>query len=211
MAGDTGALRVYGGVGGADRAADRRTALLEAGLDLLTAETDAVLTVRGVCGRAGLATRYFYESFQDRDALAVAVYEHVVQDIATTTLEALATADDDPGAMVRAGLANVVRRIAGDPRRGRLLFAPSLASPGLAAQRSESTKLFATLLGGQAHEVYPDLDETVLDLVAQFAVGGLAQALTAWLDGSLRTSEEDLVDRSTRIFLAMAAAVAPAE
>lgn len=201
-------LRVYGGVEGADRAADRRAALVEAALDLLTAEgSDAALTVRGVCGHAGLATRYFYESFADRDALAVAVYEHVVSEIATTTLEALAEAgSEDPATMVRVGLANVVRRIAEDPRRGRLLFAPSLANPVLAAQRSRSTTLFADLLGGQAREVYPELDETVLGLVSQFAVGGLAQALTAWLDGTLELSEEALVEHSAELFLALARA-----
>lgn len=130
-----------------------------------------------------------------------------MQEIATTTLEALAGAGaDDPATMMRVGLANVVRRIAEDPRRGRLLFAPSLANPVLAAQRSESTTLFATLLGGQARAVYPALDEAVLDLVSQFAVGGLAQALTAWLDGTLELSEEVLVERSAELFLALAQA-----
>ncbi len=78
--------RVYGGQERDQRTSERRGQLIEAGLDLLgSAEGDHALTVRGVCKQAGLATRYFYESFTDRDALTVAVYDHVVDRIATST------------------------------------------------------------------------------------------------------------------------------
>ena len=43
-------LRVYGGVDGDHRQAERRARFLEAGLDLLGApDADATLSVRGVC------------------------------------------------------------------------------------------------------------------------------------------------------------------
>src|ERR1700744_499496 len=59
--------RPYGGVGAADRLATRRTRLLKAGLDLLGGDDAAELTVRGVCRLAGVAGRYFYESFTEKN------------------------------------------------------------------------------------------------------------------------------------------------
>ncbi|MER7012814.1 TetR/AcrR family transcriptional regulator [Saccharopolyspora sp. NPDC000359] len=202
----TSPLRVYGGVQGDHRRAERRAQLLEAGLDLLGAAGDGpALTVRGACQQAGLATRYFYESFADRDALAAAVYDHVVDHLATTTLEAVTTAGPDERAKVRAGLENIVRTIGQDPRRGRLLFSVSLSSPLLAQRRLDSSRLFAALLGGQAQDFYGITDSPHLELTTHFIVGGLAQALTAWLDGTLLLDERELVERCTEVFLAIAA------
>ena len=77
--------RSYGGVDGALRVAQRRGALIEAGLELM-GSAEPELTVRGVCKKAGVAARYFYESFTDRDALMSAVYDTVITDIAVSTL-----------------------------------------------------------------------------------------------------------------------------
>src|ERR1700677_1447709 len=84
--------RPYGGVDAADRLATRRARLLEAGLDLLGGGDAAELTVRGVCRQAGVAARYFYESFADKDELVGAVFDWVVADLAATTQPAVATA-----------------------------------------------------------------------------------------------------------------------
>ena len=62
-----GTLRAYGGEGGDTRVARRRSALIDAGLDLLGADDVGAVTVRGVCRQAGLTARYFYESFESVD------------------------------------------------------------------------------------------------------------------------------------------------
>lgn len=207
---ETSSLRVYGGVDGDHRQAERRAQLLEAGLDLLGGSGgDSTLTVRGACKRAGLTTRYFYENFADRDALSMAVYDHVIDEIATSTFEALEATAPDATAMTRAALGNIVQKIVEDPRRGRLLFSAALTSPVIADRRLQSTRLFVDLLSGQARNFYELADGTEIDLTAQFLVGGLARALTAWLDGALQISEDDLVDRCTELFLARAENTAP--
>lgn len=196
-------LRVYGGVTGSDRQAERRAMFIEAGLELLgSPDGDPSLTVRGVCRQAGLANRYFYESFTDRDELATAVYDHVVNEIATTALDAV-TVVDEPERKVRCGLTTIVRLIADDPRRGRLLFSPFLAGTPLAHRRAESTRLFTQLMGTQARQVYGVQDGARLELLSSFLVGGLAQTLTAWLDGGLNASESEIVEWCSEIFLAI--------
>jgi AcrR family transcriptional regulator len=197
-------MRLYGGVTGADRKAARRAELVEAGLDLLGGAEGDQLTVRRACQHAGLATRYFYESFADRDELVSAVYEHVVQSVATATLAAVEAADSQPPAKILAGLAQLVRVAAGDPRHGRVLFSVTLVDPLLARRRLESSRFFAHLLIGQARQAYGVTDSPALELVAQFIVGGLAQTLTAWLSGTLEVSEAELVAECAEIFTAIA-------
>jgi AcrR family transcriptional regulator len=206
MAGMQSAERRYGGVQGDERRARRRARLIETGLDLLSADQgEANLTVRSVCAGSGLAARYFYESFADREALALAVYDHVVQDIAATTAAAVAVGPRDARARTRAGLANIVRTIVDDPRRGRLLFSTAFLSPSLARRRLEAAELFPRLLGGHTRAFFGIPGGLRLDLAAQFAVGGLAQTLTAWLHGHLEIDPERLVDHCTDLFLALMA------
>lgn len=195
--------RLYGGRAGDERRADRRAQLIDAGLDLLgAADGEPTLSVRGVCKRANLASRYFYESFADRDELTGAVYDHVVQRIAESTLRAvMAAPPGDDRAIVRACVENIVREIAEDPRLGRMLFSVSQANPQLAQRRLDSTRMFAGLVMSQAENIYSITPSPRLDLAAHYVVGGLAQALTAWLDGTVPLEENELVDECSELLL----------
>jgi AcrR family transcriptional regulator len=199
----TSSLRVYGGVGGDHRRDERRTQLIEAGLDLLGGVEEPALTVRGVCQHASLATRYFYESFDDRDALTIAIFEHVVSGLTESTLAAVAAAPADAVAKVRAGLGQIVRTIADDPRRGRLLFSSSIGGKLLADRRLESARTYASLLTAQAREFYGAPTDVRMDVTAQFLVGGLAQTLTGWLNGELAIGQPEIVEHCAGIFMAV--------
>jgi len=182
-------VRPYRGVDAAERVAQRRHRLLEAGLDLLgDGEGDpAELTVRAICARAGLGVRYFYESFTDKDDFVTQVYDWVIADIATTTQAAVAAAPRREAP--RAAMANIVRIIATDPRVGRLVFSVQLSNTVIVRKRAESTALFAGLL--LQHSDAVGLDEAT----AHFAVGGAGQTLSAWLAGTLDLDADELVDR----------------
>src|ERR1700735_1367322 len=114
---ETARARPYRGINAADRLATRRARLLEAGLDLLGGDDAAELTVRGVCRRAGVAARYFYESFADKDEFVGAVFDSVIAELAFTTQSAVDAAP--PEEQTRAGMTNIVRTIGGDRRVGR--------------------------------------------------------------------------------------------
>jgi AcrR family transcriptional regulator len=188
-------VRPYRGIDAAARLAQRRGQLLTAGLDLLGAEgaeaTD--LTVRAVCGQAGLAARYFYESFTDKDHFVAAVYDWVIGDIATSTQAVVAAAP--LAEQTGAAMGNIVRTIAEDPRVGRLLFSTELANEMLARKRVESTTFFAMLLGQHAEASLNLDDNEHLRATVHFAVGGVAQTISAWLAGEIRLSPEQLVEQ----------------
>src|ERR1700677_3251204 len=163
--------RPYGGVGAADRLATRRARLLAAGLALLGGDEAAQWTVRGVCRQAGVAARYFYESFADKDELVGAVFDWVIAELATTTQAAVAAAP--PEGQTRAGMADIVRAICGDPRVGRLLFSAGLANAVLVRKRVESSALFAMLSGRHVENALRVPENERIKAAAHFVVGGV--------------------------------------
>ena len=191
----TTSARPYGGVDAADRLATRRAKLLAAGLDLLGADRDdaAELTVRGICRQGGVAARYFYESFADKDEFVGAVFDWVIADLAATTQAAVAAAP--PEEQTRAGMANIVRTIGGDARVGRLLFSAQLANAVLVRKRVESGVLFAMLSGRHVEDALHVPANDRIKAAAHFVVGGVGQTISAWLAGAVRLHPDQLIDQ----------------
>jgi AcrR family transcriptional regulator len=189
--------RLYRGVDAADRLASRRASLLEAGLDLLGAKESAELTVRAICRQAGVAARYFYESFTDKDEFVSAVFDWVIAELATTTQAAVTAAQTED--QTRAGMANIVRTIGGDPRVGRLLFSAQPANAVLVRKRVESSALFAMLSGRHVGNALRVPENDRIKAAAHFVVGGVAQTISAWLTGDVRLDPDQLVDQLTSL------------
>ncbi|PQM46221.1 hypothetical protein C1Y40_03607 [Mycobacterium talmoniae] len=169
------------------------------GLDLLGADPQDMteLTVRGVCRRAGVAARYFYESFADKDAFVSAVFDWVITDLATSTQSAVAAVA--PAQQTRAGMAHLVKTIAGDARIGRLLFSAELANAVLVRKRVESSALFAMLSGRHVENALRVPTNDRIRAAAHFVVGGVAQTISAWLAGAVRLNPDQLVDQLTAL------------
>ena len=190
--------RPYAGVDAADRLARRRARLLESGLELLGANVDPEeLTVRGICQQAGLATRYFYESFSDKDEFIGAVFDSVITQLATTTQAAVAAAPADE--QTRAGMTNIVRTIEADPRVGRLMFGTQVSNTAVIRKRKETEALFVMLAGQHVETVTrrPATERT--KAFSYFVVGGVTQTISAWLAGDVALTSAELVDQLSAI------------
>jgi AcrR family transcriptional regulator len=186
-------VRPYRGVEAADRVAERRRRFLEAGLDILGSESDlSELTVRGICREAGLALRYFYECFTDKDDFVSAVFDWVIADIAATTQAAMTAAPLEEQS--RAGMANIVRTIAADTRVGRLLFSSQLSNPVVVRKRAESFALMALLTFQHAGTLGAQ-ENNRTKAASHFVVGGVSQTITAWLAGDVQLEPDELVDQ----------------
>lgn len=191
----TSSARPYRGVEAAERLATRRNRLLAAGLDLLGAERQNIsaVTVRGVCRSAGLAARYFYESFADKDEFVACVFDWIVAELAATTEAAVAAVPAEE--LTRACMANIVRTITEDPRVGRLVFSTQLADPVIVRKRVESSALFAMLSGQHVgHALRVPANERI-KAAAHFVVGGVGQTISAWLAGDVQLEPDQLVDQ----------------
>jgi AcrR family transcriptional regulator len=190
-------VRPYRGVEAAERLSERRRRFLEAGLDLLGGgQNPEELTIRAICRQAGLAVRYFYESFTDKDELVAAVFDWVIADIAATTQAAVTAVPLRE--YNQAGMGNIVRTIVDDPRVGRLLFSPH-ANPVLVRKRTESEALMAMLTGQSVLDTFGVPENERIKATAHFVVGGVVQTISTWLAGTVELSPDELVDQLTAI------------
>jgi AcrR family transcriptional regulator len=199
----TALIRPYRGVSAEDRCDERRERLLAAGLELLGTEGYAGTTVRGVCAEAKLTPRYFYESFADLEELLVAVFDRLIGETAAEVVAAIDAAPHDAFAKSKAAIETFVLALTEDPRRARVAFIEALGSEALMRRRLDTMRLFADLMAAQGREFYGRTDDDPLsDLTATVLVGGMAELLIRWLDGSLDVSREQLVEDLAELFVA---------
>lgn len=200
--------RAYGGIPAAERTAQRRAALVEAGLDIIGSRGHARLTVAALCARAGLNERYFYESFASLDEVLVAVFDEVISELGTAIVTAVAAAPNEARAKSRAAIAAAVELLTDDPRKTRVVFVEPLAAPVLNARRAEVARTFVALIVNQAQEFYGPATSLRIgswgDFAAAHLLGGLAETMTAWLRGDLPISRDELIERSTELFVLVA-------
>jgi AcrR family transcriptional regulator len=200
--------RAYGGLSAQERQAQRRAALLAAALDVIGTEGHARLTVAGLCARAGLNERYFYESFRALDEVLVAVFDEVIAELAGEIVTAIAAAPDETRAKARAAIAAAVELLTDDSRKTRVVFVEALAARALVARRAEVARTFVALIVGQAQQFYGAETALRIGSWAEFAaahlLGGLAETMTAWLRGDLAITRDELIERSTDLFVLVA-------
>lgn len=193
----------YRGVSAADRAAARRTRLLEATLSVW-ADPEVRTTMTAICASAGLSERYFYESFKNLEEAQVAVLEAAATEIETVTLRAADTAGADPAARIRASLEAFMDVLATDPRKGRVAIIEAGNTPTLRGRRTEVLRHFAHLAAAEAHDRYGlKRRERTDELAGLLFIGGMAELVTAWLEGALDATPEEMVDTASRSFLGL--------
>jgi AcrR family transcriptional regulator len=185
-------MRPYRGIDASERLAQRRSRFVDAGLDLLSTPPGEP-TVRAICAKARVAVRYFYECFTDKDDFAAAVYDGVIAGLTATTQAAVTTAPRQEQG--RSGMANIVHTIARDPRVGRLLFSVQLSNEVVTRKRTESTAFFAALLGQYAGEALHLPEGYRRQAGTHFAVGGVGQTISAWLNDEIDCTPDELVDQ----------------
>ena len=192
----------------ADRKAERRRRLLDAAFELLGTEGSSATTVRAVCARSRLNPRYFYENFDDLDALVVAVYDRVVAELGAALRDVLRAAADDRESQVRASVECIVHFVDDDRRRGRVLYVEALGNEALNRRRIET----GLAVVGMAERYPPKrarrtkASDQTQRVHAAILVGGFSELLVAWIDGRIDLNRKQLIDRASTMFLALQAA-----
>jgi len=123
---DPSLIRPYRGVAAGDRVASRREALVDAALDVFAADGWAALSARRICEQAGLTRRYFYESFDDLDAVLGAAFERITRQVTQAVGEAVSAAIAvDPemplAELVARAVSAGIEVVATPPSNGRFL------------------------------------------------------------------------------------------
>lgn len=187
---------LWRGRSAADRAAERRERLLAAATESLGTAGCAATTLRGVCRGAGVSLRYFYESFTDLDALLIAVYDRVADELTGAVAACISAAGGESGTAMRAAFEGAVDFIDTDPRHGRILFRETLASDVLRDHGAATVPKFvalivAILVGEPTAQVRP--------VQISALSGALAALFLDWQAGTLAASKPELVDYCTEL------------
>ncbi len=181
---------------------------MEAGFNLLGTEGTSGTTVRAVCAAAELNARYFYESFEDIDALLIAVYDKVGADMAAALADVQLPEGVDPVKAARVGMDALVSFVDEDRRRARILYVEALGNVALARHRVALDQEVVLSLEARAIEAagsWPQ-GERVGRVGAAMLVGGLGEVLRDWVEGRIEVSREQLVDDLAALTLALGAA-----
>ncbi|GAJ86023.1 putative TetR family transcriptional regulator [Nocardia brasiliensis NBRC 14402] len=196
--------RSYGGVSATERKAQRRTALLDAALEIIGTQGLAKLTVSGLCAQAGLNERYYYESFDSRDAVLTALIDAIAEELASVIVAAVGAAPKDSRGTAHAAIAAGIHLLTDDPRKAKVALVAGMATPELRARTTETVRLFAGMVAAEGIDFY-GIDDPAADPAiafrANYLVGGLVQTLTAWLQGELPISRDELIEHTTDVFV----------
>ena len=144
-------------------------------------------TVRAVCARARLTPRYFYESFADRESLVVTLFDELAARGGRGRARRAARrrcrrAGEGPG---------------GDRRRSSRSSRPIRAAPGCCSSRRWAASRWCSGASRRCacsprwwparpgtSTGCPGRTDPAVELGSLMLVGGLAETLLAWLDGS---------------------------
>ncbi|MCG3751908.1 TetR/AcrR family transcriptional regulator [Amycolatopsis sp. Poz14] len=193
--------RPYGGKSADERRAERRAALLLAGRELWCESGWASVTMRGVCTRAGLTDRYFYESFTGRDALLVAVAESVRDEILALILEAVLPRRDAPlRVQLRAALEVVVSQIADNFGTTQIFFGEHGGSDVLESMRRDTVHAVVDMFMTYAEpKLAPDASAAEFRVALLVGIGGFVEAATAWRSKAVPMTAPELIDALMRM------------
>jgi AcrR family transcriptional regulator len=193
----SGAGRVYGGVTGEQRIAERRRKLIEAGMNLFGSPGSESVRVKDVVVEAALTERYFYESFSDLDALFDAVLELANEAVESAVNAAVVQAPDDAISRISIALRTTVDTLASDPRMIRVIFVEALGKGGRAgARRNELLVRAAENFYRWSGTDMDDFESSPIDTrMKTFALSGAAaEVLISWAEGLLDATADQLAD-----------------
>jgi len=131
--------RNYGGRPVSARRAERRLQFIWAALEVFSDKGYASSSVADICTAASLARRQFYDEFDSREELLIALYDQIQSDARDAMLTAIA--DRKPvtlADLAETAMTAFVESIGSDPRRAQISYVDIVGvSPRVEAHRVE--------------------------------------------------------------------------
>ena len=196
--------RSYGGQSADARRSQRRARLLDAAMDAMAGNGWRTITVDKLCAAAGLNKRYFYESFADLDEVATSAVDDIAAGVREATLAAVAAAITDPlERQAYVAVDAVVRTLIEDPRRATVLLGSVSSSAAVQQHRDSVLAGLTAILVGHARTVHDvELEDDPLARVAPaFIIGGTADAILAFVNGTTDVAVEELIASLSTLWL----------
>jgi len=186
--------RLYGGLGGEERRAQRRLRLIEAAIRVYGEAGYRNATVKAVCEAADLTERYFYESFANSEALLLAAYTHITDEL-HAEMEAVGSdfGDDAEGRIV-AVLTLYFTRLRENPRSARVfLLKIAGISPAVDVMKMKAVKRMSEVLLPASGDQFRVGKKTSLSLLPTGMIGAVISIALRWVSHNYSQPTEDVV------------------
>jgi len=184
--------RRYGGASAAERRADRRERLIRAAVALYGEHGYRRTTVAAVCRAAGLTPRYFYEAFENSEALLAETFREVGEVVLRHVADA-AAAVDGPAEDRLAAMWTAYYDLLREQRATARVFLLEVAGIDAAVDAlfAESMTAFAALI---VRTIDPaGGTDTVHPLAATGTMHGLLAIARSWVAGDCATPVAEVV------------------
>ncbi|MEH3055148.1 MAG: TetR/AcrR family transcriptional regulator [Patulibacter minatonensis] len=205
--------RRYAGLTQAERDAERRQRLLDAGLDAFGGAGYSTTSVEAICAAAGVSTRNFYDHFAGRESLLIAIFDEGVARAQTATVDALVAlpAGASVREMAQAGLTAFVAAMLDDERRARINFVEVVgASRAVEEHRREALRTFSAIFLQIAQSLAEQglirqREPYLYQVAATALVGAVVEALLEWISqGDERMPLEHVIEGLVEIMVILA-------
>lgn len=196
-------VRPFRGISAEERIARRRASLIEAGLDEVAEVGVAQLKMSSVCERASLIHRYFYEHFRNRDELLDALFQVMINEMITRTMEAVDARPLDLLDRARVAVDVFLACFVEEPRHARL-FTEAAGNPVVAARKAEGIGRYVEYTAAQVELVLGASDEHTrarVELAARVVITGQAETSLLWHHGEIALSRDEYIDAISRVFV----------
>jgi len=185
--------RSYRGRSTDERKAERRSRLVRAAVKLYGARGYANVGVRAICAEAGLTERYFYEAFENGEALAIVAFQGLAR-VLFDNLETAVLPHAAPRPALKAALSAWFGLVAAYPDEARF-FLKDLdgVSPRLEEVRrdvfQDFVALFDRITGATARGT----------LLGVGAIGGILEMAVVWMRGGCSIPLDAVVADAERL------------
>lgn len=187
--------RGYAGRTSEQLAAERRHRLLESALSLFAERGFSRTPIELLCSTARVTTRHFYEHFESREAVLVALYDRIMLDTRRQVAEVLMARGQTPRERMYAAIRAFVDGCTIDVRRTRILCIEVIGvSPEMFERRRAAVNEFASLLNAFTQQLASagELPQRDYTLICIGMVGAIREIVTEWLITEPRAPVEEV-------------------
>lgn len=190
--------RNYRGRTLADRRAERRSQFIWAALEVFSAKGYASSSVADICADAGLARRQFYDEFDSREDLLIALYDQIQNDARDAITGAIAhRTPPSLGELAEIAMRAYVESIGGDPRRAQIshvdvIGVSSRVEAHRVERRTEWAVFFKAAVQGAAGEDF--VPPGGYEMAATAFVGALTALVHQWSTAPTRQPVDGLIE-----------------
>ncbi|WP_190123774.1 TetR/AcrR family transcriptional regulator [Streptomyces inusitatus] len=173
------------GLNAVERRARRREDLLDAGLELFSAQGFQDTSIEQICKRAFVGTKSFYEVFTGKEALYLALLDRIVVDVTGRLTSALDELDErgdrDESGAARALIRHFADAFVDDVRVARVTFGEGRAVTPLAEAHRRTNRRWAASFVETVWRRLGIATGPHAHAVAMGLIGGLFDIIADWL------------------------------